>query len=97
MGTFTVRVELHGASGDDYTRLHSEMAKSGYRIYVSGGDGHSYALPTAEYDLTSVQNDQFVIMKEALAIATRVRPRPEPWVLVTKAEGQRAISSARLK
>ena len=30
MPDFTIRVELHGATGDDYDKLHSAMQKRGF-------------------------------------------------------------------
>jgi hypothetical protein len=49
MANFLVRVELHGASWDDYEALHSEMAYRGFSREIAGDNGHTYQLPTAEY------------------------------------------------
>lgn len=49
MAKFLVRVELHGATWDDYEALHAEMAYRGFSREVTGDDGCTYQLPTAEY------------------------------------------------
>ena len=49
MARFLVRVELHGASWDDYERLHAEMEYRGFSREVTSDNGRSYQLPTAEY------------------------------------------------
>ena len=49
MAKFLVRVELHGATWDDYETLHAEMAARGFSRRVTGEDGRTYQLPTAEY------------------------------------------------
>ena len=52
MADFTVRIELHGASGEDYEKLHERMKVHGYAREVQGDDGKWYHLPTAEYVTT---------------------------------------------
>jgi hypothetical protein len=49
MSLFFVRVELHGGSLSDYTKLHEAMATAGFSRTVVGNDGRKYNLPTAEY------------------------------------------------
>jgi hypothetical protein len=49
MARFLVRVELHSASWDDYETLHAEMAYRGFSREVTGDNGQTYQLPTAEY------------------------------------------------
>jgi hypothetical protein len=49
MAKYLVRVELHGATWDDYERLHSEMANRGFSREVTSDNGGTYRLPTAEY------------------------------------------------
>jgi hypothetical protein len=57
MAKFLTRVELHGATGADYERLHEEMAKQNFSRTIPADDGARYHLPTAEYyshgDLTA--------------------------------------------
>jgi hypothetical protein len=49
MANFTVRVELHSATYQDYEILHREMAKVGFTRTILGDNGTTYQLPTAEY------------------------------------------------
>ncbi|HET8926041.1 MAG TPA: hypothetical protein VFN26_23855 [Candidatus Acidoferrum sp.] len=49
MAKYLVRVELHGGTWDDYEVLHAEMADRGFARKITGGNGRSYQLPTAEY------------------------------------------------
>jgi hypothetical protein len=49
MSKFLVRVELHGSGWDDYETLHAEMADRGFSREVTGDNGLTYQLPTAEY------------------------------------------------
>jgi len=49
MPQFLVRIELHGAKGEDYTRLDSAMGHHGFLRTITGKDGIVYLLPTAEY------------------------------------------------
>lgn len=47
---YTVRVELHDATWDDYETLHTAMGQIGFSRTIKGDDGKLYQLPTAEYD-----------------------------------------------
>jgi hypothetical protein len=49
MAKYLVRVELHGATWDNYETLHSEMSDRGFSREVRSDDGRTYQLPTAEY------------------------------------------------
>jgi len=49
MAKYLVRVELHGATWNDYEKLHSEMSYRGFSREVTSDDGGTYQLPTAEY------------------------------------------------
>jgi hypothetical protein len=49
MAKYLVRVELHGATWDEYEALHVEMESRGFSREVMGGNGRNYQLPTAEY------------------------------------------------
>lgn len=85
MASFTVRIELHGATGEDYNRLHAAMEAAGYQRYVAGvtQDGKSghWALPTAEYDYSSSAS-AYAVRDHAKAIADTIKP--ESWCLVTQ-------------
>jgi len=53
MARFLVRVELHDAVWSDYEALHTEMADRGFSREVTGENGRTYQLPTAEYVIYS--------------------------------------------
>jgi hypothetical protein len=59
MASFSVRVELHQATADDYETLHAAMENRGFSRYITSDDGKTYHLPWAEYNgtgsLTSAQ------------------------------------------
>jgi len=98
MNSFTVRVELHGASGADYELLHQKMFAAGYKRFVwmtqtATGKVAAFALPTAEYDHES-ERDVQQIRDQVYAIAASIRNRP--WVLVTQV-ANRALQTAVLQ
>jgi hypothetical protein len=97
MAEFTVRVELHGATGDDYENLHAAMETAGYR-YIDGigtdGTSGRWVLPTAEYDCTGQSAaTAFSIRDQGKRIADGIKPGA--WCLVTEAVN-RAWSTRRL-
>lgn len=49
MPKFTVRVELHGGTQDDYETLHEAMEETGFSRQIASSDGKTYYLPWAEY------------------------------------------------
>ena len=49
MNSFTTRVELRSATWNDYEVLHTQMAYQGFKRTVTGDNGVTYQLPTAEY------------------------------------------------
>lgn len=49
MAQFTIRVELHKASWDDYVQLATELAKKNITDVITAGDGTRYKMPPAEY------------------------------------------------
>lgn len=49
MANFLARVELHGASSQDYENLHAAMEQAGFSRRIQSSDGVWYHLPTAEY------------------------------------------------
>lgn len=87
MADFTVRVELHGASGTEYDGLHEAMERHGYVREIKTSRGTWY-LPTAEYNLNGSSMETTEVRDQALAIANSVKSKPKPWVLVTKAQGR---------
>jgi hypothetical protein len=68
MSDYLVRVELHGANYAHYEQLHKAMAVKGFSRSIRGGDGKAYALPTAEY-VISTTSDGPTVRSEADAAA----------------------------
>lgn len=85
LSNFTVRIELHGAVGDDYDRLHKKMFEYKYYRFVSGvtpnGTTGVWALPTAEYDYESTATVSQV-RDHAKSIADTIRAGA--WCLATQ-------------
>ena len=52
MANFTVRIELHDATWDDYNVLHAAMEKKGFSRLITANNGVTYRLPWAEYNAT---------------------------------------------
>lgn len=86
MAIFTVRVEMHGATGADYERLHAAMGARGFRRQITSDQRVAYDLPTAEYDQTNRPTGSAAVRDEVVAIAKTVHP--DPSVLVTEAVGR---------
>lgn len=84
MANYTVRIELHDATWDDYQELHEKMADAGYRRTIIGRDGVEYDLPDAEYNLPGSSKTRIEVRDQALAIAKKVKAAPRPGVLVTE-------------
>ena len=51
MASFMTRVELHGATYQDYVNLHTYMAQEGFTNTIRSSEGVLYQLPPAEYEL----------------------------------------------
>jgi hypothetical protein len=85
MALFTVRVELHGATPEQYKLLHDRMFAHGFKAFIAGvdnaGNKGSWALPTAEYDYEG-EGSAAQVRDTALIVANAVKPNA--WVLVTK-------------
>lgn len=94
MSSFTVRVELHDATWNDYDVLHAAMESEGFRRTVRSDDGITYHLPTAEYDL-SAYKDRSEVLDKAKAAATRTRKGFG--VLVTESNGRTWIGLAPVR
>jgi len=92
MSSFTVRVELHGASETHYNLLHTRMQAHGYyRAIVMNqtatGKDMVFALPTAEYDHSS-DRTAIQVRDEVYGIAAAIKGQPTPWVLVTEVKSR---------
>lgn len=85
MASFTVRVELHNATRDDYEKLHGYMAKQGFKNAITSDAGTTYLLPPAEYNFEgSATRDQ--VLQGAKAAAALAKSSYA--VLVTEATGR---------
>lgn len=98
MADFTIRVELHSASGTDYETLHLLMAGLGCRREINGTDASGargvWVLPSAEYDYSDMSRSAFQVRDMVKLIADQVKP--ESWVLVTEVKN-RAWSTRKVR
>lgn len=94
MTQYTTRVELHDATWDDYTKLHAEMKKRGFRQTITGDDGTIYELPPAEYDYNGTEAIEQV-REKATHAARSVKNSFA--VLVTQSSGRAWIGLKILK
>ncbi|BDH45738.1 hypothetical protein TUM12370_17820 [Salmonella enterica subsp. enterica serovar Choleraesuis] len=85
MTKFTVRVELHRASSDDYETLHDKMKSKGFKRTIAGGDGTEYQLPNAEYNYSG-NITRSAVLELAYNAAKTVKNNPS--VLVTESAGR---------
>ncbi|MBU9379418.1 hypothetical protein [Burkholderia gladioli] len=61
MAEFLARVELHGASDEDYENLHFQLGIFGFVRVVPAVGGGNYRLPTGTYWIESTFNAQAVL------------------------------------
>lgn len=81
MTDYMIRVEMHGASWDDYERLHSLLATKNVINFIFSDKQVRYRLPTAMYTYTGPETPQAV--RDAVwQIAASVRPNPAVFVTV---------------
>lgn len=52
MPAFITRVELHGADGADYEKLHRDMQRLGFQRQVLSADRTRYDLPSAMFRIS---------------------------------------------
>jgi hypothetical protein len=72
MTSFTTRVELHGATYQDYETLHAAMEREGFSRIIRSDAGQWYHLPTAEYDRSGdLTRAQVIESAKRAAAATR--------------------------
>lgn len=50
MSKYTVRVELHDASWEDYVELYEHMSVQGFSDVIQSDNGTKYKMPPAEYN-----------------------------------------------
>lgn len=78
---YVTRVELHGASYEDYQNLHGAMQRAGFSRLIVGNDGQTYHLPTAEY---AIVGDYDVAAVRAAAATAATTTGKTFAVVVTK-------------
>ncbi len=82
MSDFHIRVELHRANGEDYTKLHQLMQTAGFSRTVTGS--RKVELPTGTYWYSGSSNDGAAICARVEEIAKTVKPsNPAPYVFVS--------------
>lgn len=50
MARFTIRIELHEATWDDYVAMYDHLAGYGITDILTSDDGVKYKMPPAEYN-----------------------------------------------
>lgn len=85
MARFTVRVELHDATWQQYVELHEHMSAEGFTNQIASDDGARYELPPAEYNFEGNATKEQVLAKARTAAAKVVRAYA---VLVTESLGR---------
>ena len=65
MANYIARVELHGATYDDYEGLHKSMRQRGFSRLIQGGDGKTYHLPTGTYVTRNTNASQADALNQA--------------------------------
>jgi len=69
MAGFTIRVELHYGTEQDYEKLHGAMAVYGFLRTIVSDDGAKYKLPPGEYRSPSSSSNYTTVCKNASAAA----------------------------
>jgi hypothetical protein len=85
MSRFTVRVELHEGTWDDYETLHHEMEQRGFERTITGENGETSHLPTAEYNFSGdIKRGDVLELADAAANKTDRKHG----ILVTESNGR---------
>jgi hypothetical protein len=75
MPQFITRIELHGAKGEDYNRLHIAMAGRGFSREIRASNGPVYLLPTADYIRDGGELTSHIVYIDAWGAASSVSAR----------------------
>ncbi len=54
MARYTIRIELHDATWDDYVKMYKHLSAQGITDIISSDDGTRYKMPPAEYSYDGV-------------------------------------------
>ncbi len=93
MAKYTVRVELHEATVEQYNILDQSMERRGFSRVIKATDGSWWRLPRGEYNLENETRNPIQVKDQVVAIADAIKPGA--WVLVTEA-GSRAWQTAEI-
>ena len=85
MAYYMVRVELFGASSDDYERLHANMDAMGIEREVTFNDGTRCEMPSGSY-YGSSHLDLQVVRDKIRAFANPLSPQKSAAVFVCEAK-----------
>jgi hypothetical protein len=91
---YTVRIELPGASEEQYHHLDQSMEKRGFSRTIKATDGTWWRLPSGEYNVENETRNPIQLKELVVSIADAIRPGS--WVLVTEA-GSRAWQTAEVE
>lgn len=85
MARYTVRVELHNATWQNYVDLAKHMAGEGMVDVIQADNGVRYKMPPAEYNYEGPANRKQVLDKAKMCAAKVVRSYA---VFVTESNGR---------
>jgi hypothetical protein len=90
MTTFSVRIELPGASSVDYAALDEAMIEEGFVRWVLGTGDQEERLPVGEYNYTDTESElhQSTVLSRAEEAAFAVRPEPRPSIILTESDSR---------
>lgn len=81
MARFTVRIELHSATWEEYEAMYTHLESAGFSDIVKNSKGVEYKMPPAEYNFDGDLTTDEVL---ALANACAAKVVASYAVLVTK-------------
>lgn len=85
MARFTIRIELHDATWDDYVTMYEHLAGFGITDIITSDDGVQYKMPPAEYNYEG-NTTRSQVLETAKQCAARVVKSYA--VLVTESAGR---------
>ena len=85
MASYTIRIELHDATWDEYEEMYEYLAAQGITDIITSDQGVNYKMPPAEYNYTG-DAARSQVLEMAKASAARVVQSYA--VLVTQSGGR---------
>lgn len=86
MAKYLARVELFGASSEDYERLHANMDAIGIEREISFGDGTTRRMPTGTYFGSSNLPDNEAVRERIKLFANSLSPDKPAAIFVCEAK-----------